>query len=247
MSSLFLITFLSSITLTYHTICDPLPEILNSIALQVRLNKQINNMKTDQYYSFLALGDSYTYGESVDPGLRFCIQLTNSLKKLHYKICPPKMIARTSWTTGDLLQAIHADGDQKTYDFVFLLIGVNNQYQKRTLQEYENEFTELLFKTIGFAGNQKDHVYVLSIPDYGYTPFGKNNQQEISKEIDLFNDVNKKISIAAAVNYVNITEFTRQGLQDPSLVANDGLHPSGKMYEWWAKKIAPSILSKIRK
>lgn len=209
--------------------------------------KIINIAMDTTKYTFLALGDSYTYGQNVDSNMRFYVQLIDSLRRLDYKIADPKMIAVTGWTTGDLLQAIVSDGDTGKYDFVFLLIGVNNQFQGLSQDDYRNQFITLLQQSIHFAGNKADHVYVLSIPDYGYTPSFKKKQVTISKEIEVFNNINKEESLKLAVQYIYITDLTQQGLNDPTLIASDGLHPSGKMYGLWANRILPVITSDLKK
>ena len=186
----------------------------------------------------LTLGDSYTIGESVASGQRWSNQLADSLKQKGYEYEAPKIIARTGWTTGELMKAIEAEKLSGTYDYVFLSIGVNNQYRGNAIQEYEKEFSALLEKSIAFAGEKSDKVFVLSIPDWAYTPFAAGrNREQISKEIDEFNEVNKKISLKNKVNYIDVTAISRRGLEEPSLVAGDGLHPSGNMYALWVEEI----------
>ena len=194
-------------------------------------------------YSILALGDSYTIGESVPASQRYPVQLVDSLNKLNYNFKTPKIIARTGWTTNELKTAIKADGDTSKYDFVFLLIGVNNQYRGYSIVDYRSEFKELLSTALGFAGNKKSHVIVVSIPDYGYTPFGNSNKTSISSGIDQFNAVNKEETQLAGVIYVNITNISRSS--ESGLVAGDGLHPSGKQYKLWAGLILPEIIKNI--
>lgn len=124
---------------------------------------------------------------------------------------------------------------------VSLLIGVNNQYQGKSVESYRPEFEELLLKAIELAGKNKDRVFVVSIPDYGYTPFGREKQPLISAAIDAYNAANREIAEKHGVRYFYITDLTRKGLDDPSLVAPDGLHPSGKMYALWAEHIAVGL------
>lgn len=186
---------------------------------------------------FLALGDSYTIGESVSADDRWPVQLVKALNEKSENFTPPHIIATTGWRTDDLKKAILADDPRHDYDLVSLLIGVNNQYQGRPAKEYETEFEELLKMAINFAGGDESKVLVVSIPDYGYTPFGKEKLKTISREIDEFNAVNRAISRKHDVTYVYITDISRLGFDDPELVASDGLHPSGKMYRKWVEEI----------
>ena len=186
---------------------------------------------------FLALGDSYTIGESVPQSERWPVQLIDALRKLQVECFDAKIIATTGWRTDQLKSAVKAANLTKDYTLVSLLIGVNNQYQGMSANSYTPEFQELLKMAIELAGNDKSKVFVVSIPDYGYTPFGKSNQPAISKGIDEFNDANRSIAQILGVHYFNITDISRKGLAEPDLVAGDGLHPSGKMYSQWVDLI----------
>ena len=191
---------------------------------------------------YLALGDSYTYGESVPEKERFPNQLVDSLGKQNIKITSLRNIARTGWRTDDLQAGISAAGiADSTFDMVSLLIGVNNQYQNRSIEVYKTEFTELLNQAIKFAGGRKNRVVVVSIPDYAFTPFGKSSVR-ISTEIDNFNAANEQITKAYGIAYVNITPISREGIKEPTLVADDGLHPSGKQYGRWVSAMMPTVL-----
>lgn len=187
--------------------------------------------------SYLALGDSYTIGESVPTTSNFPYQLADSISKGGKIYESPVIIARTGWRTDQLIDAVESAHLKKEYDLVTLLIGVNNEFQGRTLPEYERDFTLLCRKSIELAGNKKKRVIVLSIPDYGYTPYGKASQKRISERIDLFNASNKRISDSLGLKYVNVTQISRRGLDEPDLVADDGLHPGAKMYALWVKEI----------
>ena len=190
---------------------------------------------------FLALGDSYTIGESVKEEERWPEQLATALRQKGFTVEKPLIIAKTGWRTDQLQQAI-ADANLKPeYNLVSLLIGVNNQYQGKSTEIYATEFEELLKTAIGLAGGKKENVFVVSIPDYGFTPFGQPKQAQISKELDAFNAINKKITQAAGFQYVNITDISRKGIEQPDLVADDTLHPSGAMYKVWAERILENI------
>lgn len=190
---------------------------------------------------FLALGDSYTIGESVAENERWPNRLAEALRAKGIAMSPPLIIARTGWRTDDLKSAIVAADPAKDFDLVSLLIGVNNQYQGKSAKDYAGEFEELLKMAITFASGDRNRVFVVSIPDYGYTPFGKDRQEKISAEIDEFNSINRSIAEKHDVKYFYITEISRNGLRDPELVASDHLHPSGKMYDQWVELISGKL------
>ncbi len=190
-------------------------------------------------YSFLALGDSYTIGESVAETERFPVQTVRLLRDRGIAIDDPKIVATTGWTTDELEKGIREARITGTFDLVTLLIGVNNQYRGRSVDEYREQFTGLLQQAIDFAGHRPGHVVVLSIPDWGVTPFAADRDTAaIAREIDAFNAVNKAIAAAQGVHWLDITPYTRAARQDTSLVAADGLHPSGKDYARWAADLA---------
>ena len=217
--------------------------------LLVACNKQTKTeampaiINTGTFKTYLALGDSYTIGQSVNESERFPAQAVSLLRKDTINFNAPEYIAVTGWTTRNLLNAIASTPPSKsTYDFVTLLIGVNNQYQGRSQTEYAAEFTELLNKAIEFAGNKPQRVAVLSIPDWGVTPFANGrDRNEIANQIDAFNAINKQITLNKAVRYIDITPSSRMAATDASLVAGDGLHPSGKEYQKWAVMLAGVI------
>jgi len=220
--------------------------LLFAIVLPALLSCSKSNMATDtsttdpSAKTFLALGDSYTIGESVNSEEKFPNQTVALLRSQGIKVNDPKIIATTGWTTKNLIDAINASALSSNYDIVTLLIGVNNQYQGRSIDEYKSEFILLLNRAIQYAGNKPSHVFVLSIPDYSITPFASGSDRaKIAAEIDQFNIENKKRSLQLGVNYVDITGVSR--IPDPTLVANDGLHPSGKQYKMWAELLAPVI------
>lgn len=189
-------------------------------------------------FHYLALGDSYTVGESVPNEQSFPAQLKDSLQKSLNTNIALEIIAVTGWRTDNLQNAVSSGTKRSTYDLVTLLIGVNNQYQNRPFDQYEKEFPELLQRAISLANGSPKNVLVVSIPDYAFTPFGQNRDREkISREIDSYNEFAATIARDNGVPFVNITDITRKGLEDPSLVANDGLHPSGKAYNQFAQRI----------
>jgi len=201
----------------------------------------------DKALTFLALGDSYTIGESVPIYENFPYQTLQLLRKSGIAVQAPEIVAKTGWTTDELMAGIDRTTFEKSYDIVTLLIGVNNQYRGKDPSTYKKEFEQLLNKAIAFAGGKKQHVFVLSIPDWGATPFAASRDRiKIGKEIDLFNSINKKSTDAAGIAYISITEGSREATSNASLVAKDGLHPSGLEYGRWAEKLTDAILQSIR-
>jgi len=198
--------------------------------------------------NYLALGDSYTIGESVARDQIFPAHLVREVRVHGRIINPPTIIAQTGWTTGDLKAAIKDAAILQKFDMVTLLIGVNNQYRGGSREIYRKEFKELLLTAIDFAKGNKNHVYVISIPDWGATPFGRQtgNQQAIAADIDAFNLINKEESLAMGVSYTDITPASRLAANDDSLLASDDLHPSGKMYLDWASKLAPIVVKSFK-
>jgi len=189
---------------------------------------------------FLALGDSYTIGESVDPTERWPVQLAALLRGQGIGIEEPIIIARTGWTTDELSAGIDTANPAGVYDLVSLLIGVNNQYRGRSLEEYRQEFVMLLERAIAFAGQNPSRVLVLSIPDWGVTPFAaRQGRAAIGADIDRFNAINREEAQRLGAHYVDVTPISRRAASDPSLTAGDGLHPSGKMYAEWARLVLP--------
>lgn len=192
--------------------------------------------------AYLALGDSYTIGQSVTENERFPAQLANFLQSQAKNIGSPNYVATTGWTTIDLQNAINNQNLQPKYDIITLLIGVNDQYQHLDTGGYAIRFRQLLLKAITLAKDNKQHVFVLSIPDYSATPFVPAAQKpSVSKEIDFFNSINKRITDSLQVSYTDITPASRQAATNPSLIANDGLHPSGLQYKLWVDLLAPKV------
>ena len=197
-------------------------------------------------FRYLALGDSYTIGESVPETDRWPNQLAELLGDQGIQM-DVTIIARTGWTTDELWQGIQEREVAPPYDLVSLLIGVNNQYRGYDIHEYREQFVFLLNKSIEYAGGDPDRVIVLSIPDWSVTPFaaGRDTKQ-IAADIDAFNAVNREESEKANVHYVDVTPISREAVNDKSLIAADGLHPSGKMYAEWAKLALPKALKTLQ-
>jgi lysophospholipase L1-like esterase len=190
------------------------------------------------YMSYLALGDSYTIGESIDSASRWPYQLGNRLGKDGISFDDIQIIAKTGWTTDELLQGIGNSQQKEKYDLVSLLIGVNNQYRGRDIENFRREFRTLVSYALEKSGNRKERVFVLSIPDWGVTPFAEGRDREsISREIDMFNTVIKEECGALDIKYFDITWISRKAEVDLDLIAEDGLHPSAEMYSAWIEHI----------
>lgn len=196
---------------------------------------------------YLALGDSYTIGTAIGEGNSYASQLADSLKSVvHVNSVELNIIAQNGWTTGDLRQGITAAQPDSSYDLVSLLIGVNNQYQNRSREEYRQQFRALLQYSIILAGNQKENVVVLSIPDWGATPAGAGNRSAIAAQIDSFNADNRAITDSLGITYFNITPLSRTAVGNPDLVAKDNLHFSAKMHKLWVDAIYEEVLEIVR-
>jgi len=207
--------------------------------------EKMNADNTEKFY--LALGDSYTIGESVDERLRWPVQLVDRLKKDNVNINDAEIIARTGWTTDELLRAVEAAEPGNEYDLVSLLIGVNNQYRGRDLSNFREELTELIGIAVRSADSVASRVIVLSIPDWGVMPFAAGKDRDlIAGEIDAFNDVVREECSYAGVKFYDITTISRKAANDPSLVAGDGLHPSGKMYSMWVDLVYNDVYQLLK-
>ena len=194
---------------------------------------------------FLALGDSYTIGQSVEINERWPVQFLKELKTSTSAIDTLQIIAQTGWRVDQLNEAMNNSDLEAPYGLVSLLIGVNNQYQGQKANSFKPEFIEILERSLKLVDNRKERLFVVSIPDWGASPYGATlNRTQISKEIDEFNSVLKEESEKRGIRYFNITTISRRALTDNSLIASDRLHPSGKMYKLWVDKIIP-VISKI--
>ncbi|MBC8046281.1 MAG: SGNH/GDSL hydrolase family protein [Fimbriimonadaceae bacterium] len=209
---------------------------------------QLKNFNPENY-SLLCLGDSYTIGQSVKTNGRFPEQTVSLLNKTKSHFESPTIIAGTGWTTKNLIDAIEKNNLQQKYDYVTLLIGVNDQFRGIDTAIYAANFEKLLLTAIKYADEKKNHVIVLSIPDYGVTPFANYScasAELISNEIDTFNSINKRIAAEYKVHYIDITAISRKAKDDTTLLADDGLHPSGKMYMLWAELVGNYIINHTR-
>lgn len=195
---------------------------------------------------FLALGDSYTIGEGLPVEDRWPVQLVGQLRAAGLSMGEPEIIARTGWTTDELAAALVQAGPQGPYDLVSLLVGVNNQYRGRDLAEYRDQFSQLLEKVVSLAGGDPERVLVLSIPDWGMTPFAEGlDTARIAAEIDSFNVVNREEAGRVGARYIDVTPASRLAATDPELIAPDGLHPSQKMYAAWVELALPEALAAL--
>jgi len=197
--------------------------------------------------TYLALGDSYTIGESVPAVQSFPYQLVSALNKQPYSVSSPTIIARTGWTTDELIREISNQNLKQKFDIVTLLIGVNNQYRHYNINTYRTEFVQLLNTALSYANGNKKRVFVVSIPNWGVTPFAKGQDvAQIRTEISEYNAINKEESEKADVAYINITPISEQATADLGLIAADGLHPSGKMYTLWTDLLSAEVLKNLK-
>lgn len=200
----------------------------------------------DMDYSYLALGDSYTIGEGLEISESWPVQLVDRLKERGYKFASPKIVARTGWTTRDLIRNIEEEVNvQRDFDIVSILIGVNNQYQGRRMAEYEEELREIFRKAINHSKTRERGVFALSIPDYSVTPFGEENAEVIAVEVDEFNATFRRIAEEFDVDFYNITPMSREALTNRDLIAGDSLHPSALMYRYWVDDIVNEVIEKL--
>ena len=201
---------------------------------------------TKHYFSYLALGDSYTIGESVALHESYPYQTIELLRKAGLHFHAPEIVAKTGWTSSELAENILHRKLNEQYDFVTLLVGVNNQYRQLPADDFKNDFLFLLKKAIHFSGEKNKRVIVLSIPDWGVTPFAiKKDGKKITEEIDQFNQICESLAKENKVHFINITESSRKAKKDNTLLANDHLHYAGKEYAVWAEKLAAVIKQEI--
>ena len=208
---------------------------------------QQTNDTMEKKLTYLALGDSYTIGEGVDAGDRWPVRLSETLVGEGIPTWSPLIVAQTGWTTDELMDGIDQAHIDPPFDLVSLLIGVNNQYRGWDTAVFRTEFSDLLDRAETFAGNDPGRVLVLSIPDWGVTPFAEGRDRAtISAEIDAFNSIKKEVTEKRGILFIDITGISRLAENDESLLAGDGLHPSGKMYWMWVEKIIPVLIQQLR-
>ncbi|MDC1259663.1 SGNH/GDSL hydrolase family protein [Flavobacteriaceae bacterium] len=207
------------------------------------------NTTAPENFKLIALGDSYTIGQSVCETCRFPAQLKDSLQT-YFSVLDTfnlQIIARTGWTTSNLKSEIVAADLQTDFDLVTLLIGVNNQYQNKPFSLYETEFVELINTAVSLVGNTASKLIVVSIPDYAYTPFGQGrNPENISSQLELYNSFARTYCENNGIKYVNITDITQDGLNNPLLVASDNLHPSALAYTKFVERILPMAIDILK-
>ena len=197
--------------------------------------------------TYLALGDSYTIGEQVPIYDSFPYQLVQLLRKQSLDMAAAEIVAKTGWTTDELAAGIRSQQLMPAYGFVTLLIGVNNQYRGRDVEEYKTAFQQLLEQAIDFAQGDRNRVFVISIPDWGVTPFAaERNANEIALQIDSYNNACRIITESLHCDYTDITTAQRTDGRNPDFLAADGLHPSGKEYAKWATLLAPKIAAVVK-
>ena len=207
----------------------------------------IRQKQQKHMHTYLALGDSYTIGEQVAQKDNFPFQTASLLRQKQPDVADPVIIATTGWTTDELAASIREHNISETFSFVTLLIGVNNQYRGRSVENYREEYLQLLNQAIAFAGGRPDRVFVLSIPDWGATPFAEGrDRHQIAIAIDAYNAACKEITLAHKCHYLDITGSTRENGSKAEYLAEDGLHPSGKEYGIWAHDLADMVLGVIK-
>lgn len=191
--------------------------------------------------TFLALGDSYTVGEGMSNDTSWPVQLAGRLRAQGIRVGEPQIIATTGWTADELSAAIDATALAPPYALVTLSVGVNNQYRGRPLDEYRVQFRALVQRAIALAGGDASHVVVVSIPDWGVTPFARakgRDAERVAHEIDAFNAAVYAESQSAGARWVDVTAISRDAEARTQLVA-DGLHPSREQYARWVGMILP--------
>ncbi|MBT6729269.1 GDSL-type esterase/lipase family protein [Flavobacteriaceae bacterium] len=215
-------------------------ENLNSINEDIIIgeNQNLNTNSSDQtQFTLLALGDSYTIGEGVDEDQRWPNQFIQVAYENGVDFISSRIIAETGWKSNDLINAIESSNFDKKYDYISLLIGVNNQFNSKPVNEFKKDLDKLLIK-INNLKKKNGSVLIISIPDWGSSPFGLGfDRNEISNEINTFNNSLKSFANNNGLDYVDVTEISRRAINEPNLIAVDNLHPSGIMYLEWAKKI----------
>lgn len=198
--------------------------------------------ETPKQLRFLALGDSYTIGESVPETERWPVQLAALLSQAGITVQKPRIVARTGWTTDELMAELNRQQIADTFQLVSLLIGVNNQYRGRPAEQFRSELIQLIGRAISYAGGDSTRVFLVSIPDWSVTPFAMGRDRaRIAREIDQYNSIVQQEAQARNILFINITDISRLAGNDLSLLASDRLHPSAKMYRMWVDLMLPEI------
>jgi len=232
----FLLTIMSGCTSNTNYNDEDLNIDRDDLSDTLVVEDNLNNPR-ESPYSFIALGDSYTIGEGVNEDERWPNQFVDVAYENGVDFDQPMIIAETGWKTYDLLNAINQTNFTKKYDYISLLIGVNNQFNSRPIDEFEEDLNKLMDEMKRIKKNDGS-IIIISIPDWGYTPFGESSDMsDISEQINLFNSSLRKFATTNGLKYVDVTEISRRGINEPDLITNDNLHPSGIMYLEWAKKI----------
>lgn len=222
--------------------------VIFSCSSSQETQKTTSQTLKDETINFLALGDSYTIGEGLGKDEIWPYLLYNEIKQKGFSIKQPKIVAQSGWRTDELINAIEKQEINEKYELVSLLIGVNNQFQGRSLEDFKKDFNFLVEKAIRFSKNGTQGVFILSIPDYSVTPFAKNKgfkQATIKSELNQFNQVIYQMALEKNILYFDISDLSRKVESDKSLLTKDLLHPSTKMYKMWVNEIFPTIEQKI--
>ncbi len=202
---------------------------------------------TKHHYSWLALGDSYTIGEGVPLHLSYPYQTLQLLRKKHFHFHAPEIIAQTGWTSFELADHLLHYNLSQQYDIVTLLIGVNNQYRNLPIEAYNTDLHFLIKKALHLVGGHSQRVILLSIPDWGVTPFAQDRDTAaIATAINSFNQVKASAAAEYGIHCIDITPYTRQAKEDASLLTTDQLHPSGAAYTVWAELLATQIATVLQ-
>lgn len=214
-------------------------------ASKTNIQPEDKNAMSEESKSYLALGDSYTIGTAIASQDNFPNQLADSLGKQTGLMLDVQIIAQNGWRTDDLLLGISRATLKDKYDLVSLLIGVNNQYQGRLLVDFEKDFRSLLDSAVKYSGGDKEHVVVLSIPNYGYTPFGAEKKDEITRDLEKFNSIAKTICEEYGIDFYNITDISLEAETNPNFRAKDNLHPSEAQYAAWVSSFLDEVIEKL--
>ena len=200
---------------------------------------------SDSTKTYLALGDSYTSGTSIAFPVNFPNKLADGIKAVTGKGITVKIVAQNAWRTDDLQRGIKRSDLDDTYDLISLLIGVNNQYQGLPLADFEKDFRRLLDTAITYSGKDQNRIFVLSLPNYGYTPYGAEKKEQITTELAMFNALTQSICVELGIDYYNITDISLEAENNSDYRASDNLHPSALQYAAWVSSIIDRVIAKL--